>query len=235
MSTNAPMVMNAAHNDAANFGARINLKNISETEARKLMSAEHKALGYRPPPGSLAAEAQAAASKHPQTVSHVPEEQLAQAAIEDAARIKSQRGIDGIDFSAIGEAQARKLMSEEHKALGHRPPPGSLAAQAQAAAAKHPQGAAATQPLLHDLQRAALEDAAVIEGAAANGIDLNYIGEAEARKLMSEEHKALGYRPPQGSLAAAAQAAAAKHPSASAGIDAATIAKAALEDAKKIE
>ncbi len=52
---------------------------------------------------------------------------------------------------------------------------------------------------------------------------------------MSEEHKALGYRPPQGSLAAAAQAAAAKHPSASAGIDAATIAKAALEDAKKIE
>ncbi len=68
-------------------------------------------------------------------------------------------------------------MSEEHKALGHRPPPGSLAAQAQAAAAKHPQGAAATQPLLHDLQRAALEDAAVIEGAAANGIDLNYIGE----------------------------------------------------------
>ncbi len=69
------------------------------------MSAEHKALGYRPPPGSLAAEAQAAASKHPQTVSHVPEEQLAQAAIEDAARIKSQRVIDGIDFSAIGEGK----------------------------------------------------------------------------------------------------------------------------------
>lgn len=52
---------------------------------------------------------------------------------------------------------------------------------------------------------------------------------------MSEEHKILGYRPPQGSLAASAQAAAAKHPHASAGVDAATLAKAALEDAKKIE
>lgn len=58
---------------------------------------------------------------------------------------------------------------------------------------------------------------------------------AEARKLMSEEHKALGYRPPPGSLAAAAQAAAAKHPQSVAGIDAAILAKAALEDAKKIE
>ena len=58
---------------------------------------------------------------------------------------------------------------------------------------------------------------------------------AEARKLMSEEHKALGYRPPQGSLAAAAQAAAAKHPNASAGLDPTTLAKAALEDARKIE
>lgn len=52
---------------------------------------------------------------------------------------------------------------------------------------------------------------------------------------MSEEHKVLGYRPPQGSLAAAAQAAAAKHPSASLGVDPATLAQAALEDAKKIE
>ena len=34
-------------------------------EARKIMSAEHKALGFRPPHGSLAAEAQAAAARHP--------------------------------------------------------------------------------------------------------------------------------------------------------------------------
>lgn len=36
----------------------------SSAEARKLMSHEHRALGFRPPPGSLAAEAQAAAAKH---------------------------------------------------------------------------------------------------------------------------------------------------------------------------
>lgn len=43
-----------------------------------------------------------------------------------------------IDLSMIGKDQARKIMSEEHKILGFRPPPGSLAAEAQAAAAKHP-------------------------------------------------------------------------------------------------
>lgn len=58
---------------------------------------------------------------------------------------------------------------------------------------------------------------------------------AEARKIMSEEHKALGYRPPPGSLAAEAQSAAAKHPNALAGVDPAVLAKAALEDAKRIE
>lgn len=71
-------------------------------------------------------------------------------------------------------------MSEEHKALGHRPPPGSLAAQAQAAAAKHPKVAGTALGAAHDLQRAALEDAVKIEGvatASANGIDLSYIGE----------------------------------------------------------
>lgn len=52
---------------------------------------------------------------------------------------------------------------------------------------------------------------------------------------MSEEHKALGYRPPPGSLAAEAQSAAAKHPNARAGVDPTILAKAALEDAKRIE
>lgn len=54
------------------------------------MSAEHKALGYRPPPGSLAADAQAAASKHPKGLEGVPKpprELLAQEALKDAARI----------------------------------------------------------------------------------------------------------------------------------------------------
>jgi hypothetical protein len=51
------------------------------------MSAEHKALGYRPPPGSLAAEAQAAAAKHPNTSEHIDENTLREAARSDAARI----------------------------------------------------------------------------------------------------------------------------------------------------
>lgn len=67
------------------------------------MSLEHKALGYRPPPGSLAAEAQAEAAKHPQTAAQIAEEQLRLAALADAERIKQQRGKEGVDLSAIGE------------------------------------------------------------------------------------------------------------------------------------
>ncbi|KAI0077629.1 hypothetical protein K474DRAFT_1620741 [Panus rudis PR-1116 ss-1] len=239
MSTNATTVITAAHSDAARFGSyagRIDLKNIGEAEARKLMSAEHKALGFRPPPGSLAAEAQAEAAKHPNLTTRASVEELRKAALEDAERIKKLRsGTNEVNLNAVGEAEARKLMSEEHKALGYRPPPCSLAAQAQSAAAKHPEGVPDAHPDTHDLQRAALEDAAKIEETKIPEIPLEKIGEAEARKLMSEEHKALGYRPPPGSLAAEAQAAAAKHPESTAGLDAATLAKAALEDAKRIE
>ncbi|EMD35170.1 hypothetical protein CERSUDRAFT_97093 [Gelatoporia subvermispora B] len=235
MSSNAESIMAAAHLDASRFStSRVDLKNIGEAEARKLMSAEHKALGYRPPPGSLAAEAQSAAAKHPEAKAGVPEQLLKQAAIEDAERIRNERENTNVNPDALGEAGARKLMSEEHKALGYRPPPGSLAAEAQSAASKHPDGAA--HPATHDLQRAALEDAAKIKEAnAQEAIRLDKLGQAEARKLMSEEHKALGYRPPPGSLAAEAQSAAAKHPDASVGVDTATLSKAALEDAKKIE
>ena len=67
------------------------------------MSVEHKALGYRPPPGSLAAEAQAEAAKHPESSANVSEEQLRLAALADAERIKNERGKNGVDLSAIGE------------------------------------------------------------------------------------------------------------------------------------
>ncbi|KIP09401.1 hypothetical protein PHLGIDRAFT_126295 [Phlebiopsis gigantea 11061_1 CR5-6] len=226
LSANAPSILDTAHPDAAHYAPRIDLKNISDAEARKLMSLEHKALGYRPPPGSLAAEAQAEAAKHPQAGAQISEEAMRLAALADAEKIKQERSKAGV---AVGEAEARK-------ALGHRPPPGSLAAQVQAAAARHPQGATSVPAAIRDLQRAALEDAAASgPPSPAVEIDLEFIGEAEARKLMSEEHKALGYRPPPGSLAAAAQAAAAKHPNASTGIEPAKLAKAALKDAKKIE
>lgn len=52
------------------------------------MSEEHKALGYRPPPGSLAADAQAAAAKRPHVKEHTVEPHvLTVAALKDAARI----------------------------------------------------------------------------------------------------------------------------------------------------
>ena len=63
------------------------------------MSAEHKALGYRPPPGSLAATAQAEAAKHPTTSANIPEPALEQAAIQDAARIQ---GLKSIDVDKVG-------------------------------------------------------------------------------------------------------------------------------------
>lgn len=51
------------------------------------MSEEHKALGYRPPPGSLAAEAQAAAAQHGDGSSGQRTAHLKEAARADAARI----------------------------------------------------------------------------------------------------------------------------------------------------
>ncbi|KAL4257738.1 SMP domain-containing protein [Pleurotus pulmonarius] len=154
----------------------IDLKDIGLAEARRIMSEEHKALGYRPPHGSLASAAQAAASKHPNPGSnglHIDEGILRKAALEDAARIAAQRpqpgspemnsSTSGINLDAIGIEEARKLMSAEHKALGYRPPPGSLAADAQAAASKHPKGLEGVpKPPRELLAQEALKDAARI-------------------------------------------------------------------------
>ncbi len=58
------------------------------------MSYEHRALGYRPPPGSLAAEAQAVAAKLPTATcvgasrTTLSDEVLREAANRDAERIK---------------------------------------------------------------------------------------------------------------------------------------------------
>lgn len=56
------------------------------------MSLQHKALGYRPPTGSLASDAQAAASKHPEVNASIVESILRDAALSDAARIETERG-----------------------------------------------------------------------------------------------------------------------------------------------
>ncbi|KAH7096228.1 hypothetical protein BKA62DRAFT_625186 [Auriculariales sp. MPI-PUGE-AT-0066] len=138
-------------------------------------------------------------------------------------------------------------MSEEHKILGYRPPHGSLAAEAQKAAAKHPDAPGALNGNVSELKRLAADDAARVEAARGNPppanaayreVDLDGgltgIGQVEASKLMSAEHKALGYRPPPDSLAAQAQRAAAQHPNTKSNIDPNILADAAIKDAARI-
>ncbi|KAH9948083.1 hypothetical protein B0H21DRAFT_735292 [Amylocystis lapponica] len=154
----------------------------------------------------------------------------------------------GVDLNVIGKSEARKIMSEEHRILGFRPPHGSLAAEAQAAAAKHPEGIVeADKPDVQKLKALAREDAerilrvqtvpkSVSPTTAEGGVNLSTISATEARTLMSHEHRALGFRPPPGSLAAEAQAAAAKHPDGDGPtVDEGFLKQIALRDAEKIK
>ncbi|KAM5538839.1 hypothetical protein V8D89_007561 [Ganoderma adspersum] len=157
--------------------AGIDIEAVSMAEARKIMSEEHKILGFRPPHGSFAAEVQSVASKHPEGKPGIDTARLREIAREDALRILAERKTStdspttaakvvqeggeakhvaptataqaqarhaprspGINFNTINATDARILMSHEHRALGFRPPPGSLAAEAQSAAARHPEG-----------------------------------------------------------------------------------------------
>lgn len=127
------------------------------------MSEEHRALGYRPPPGSLAAMAQAAAAKHPDASAGVDPATLAQAALEDAKQIAAERSSNEsasshssasspdptaqLHLNTISAPEARTLQSEEHKLLGHRPPAGSVAAQAQSVVDQRAQVPVSSFPL----------------------------------------------------------------------------------------
>ena len=84
------------------------------------------------------------------------------------------------------------------------------------------------------LNVAALEDANRIQMATL-GIDLDKVGVKDARIIMSEEHKSLGYRPPPDSLAAKAQRSSTKHPDSSLGLGATTLREAARADAERIK
>ncbi|KZT05280.1 uncharacterized protein LAESUDRAFT_813647 [Laetiporus sulphureus 93-53] len=175
-----------------------------------------------------------------------------------SARRGSIADAAGIDLSAIGKAEARKVMSEEHRMLGFRPPHGSLAAEVQAAAAKHPEGNPEKQrPDVAKLKELARQDAIRIlterkhtseispideadrnanSSSSTGGVNLSTISVAEARALMSHEHRALGFRPPPGSLAAEAQAAAAKHPEGDGDtVDCEVLKEVALRDAERIK
>ncbi|TFY63902.1 hypothetical protein EVJ58_g2962 [Rhodofomes roseus] len=218
MSHNAGSVMFAAHQDATRFAGagHVDLKNIGEAEARKLMSAEHKALGYRPPPGSLAATAQAEAAKHPDASANTPEQALEQAAIEDAIRIQSLKSID------VDQAQASSAKHPDASSglPSHELKRAAIEDAAQIAKLEGERGVPLSQVGIGietaALTKAAVEDARAIETRRqetvdANGtavpadVNVNTTTADEAHALQSEEHKTLGYRPPTGSLAAQAQ------------------------------
>jgi hypothetical protein len=105
------------------LSTKVDLDHVGKAEAKTLMSAEHKALGYRPPPGSLAAEAQAAAAKHPDERLEVDAETLRKLALEDAARIAAERKPDDkstsvvethsqIDMEKVGEGNSSVWANE---------------------------------------------------------------------------------------------------------------------------
>lgn len=84
------------------------------------------------------------------------------------------------------------------------------------------------------LKAAVLDDPNRVRTATLS-IDLDRVGAKDARIIMSEEHKNLGYRPPSDSLAAKAQRSSAKHPYYSLGLDSATLREAARADAERIK
>ncbi|KAH9915329.1 uncharacterized protein B0H18DRAFT_1042033 [Fomitopsis serialis] len=222
----------------------IDLEAVGRSEARKIMSEEHRVLGFRPPHGSLAAEVQAAAAKHPEGKpgKQLPDPvTLKELARQDAERILAERktNVDasspgvkvihangakavsppatgGVNLGAISATEARTLMSHEHKALGFRPPPGSLAAEAQAAASKHPEGAGVPTVDPELLKDIALKDAERIkadrEVNLVGEVNVSTIGEAGAEHLANATKEALGHTPPPDSLAGEAQRAAEAYP-----------------------
>jgi hypothetical protein len=165
-------------NVAPTTGAAVDLANVGITDAAAIESAEHKALGYRPPPSSLAAAAKTAAAEHPDASAGVPLAQLHEAGRDDAARVRDQRGepatggieagTASLNLSSVSTNEARTLQSAEQKALGYRPPAGSLAAEAQAEAAKNP--AAAPTASTAELVQAARADAAEVELERRGGV-----------------------------------------------------------------
>ncbi len=79
------------------------------------MSHEHKALGYRPPPGSLAAEAQSAAARHPEgDGTHLDDETLREIAVRDAERIKADR-----ELNMVGEVNVSALSKGRYSSPSH--------------------------------------------------------------------------------------------------------------------
>ena len=89
-------------------------------------------------------------------------------------------------------------MSEEHKALGYRPPANSLAAHVQAAVARHECAHSSADTSTVDeekLRQAAKADAERIklerETLNQGGVDLDFIGEGKPFKVVQNERTGL--------------------------------------------
>jgi hypothetical protein len=88
-----PIVIHRREHDpeiAPTLGASIDMARVGKTEAAALMSVVHQVLGYRPPPGSLAVTAQAAAKLHSDTGEGMDRATLADAAREDATCVRDE-------------------------------------------------------------------------------------------------------------------------------------------------
>ena len=92
------------------------------------MSHEHRALGFRPPPGSLAAEAQSAAAKHPDgDGTHLDDDTLREIALRDAERIKADRELNmvgEVNVSSVGKGTSiSEFLPSYQEALNMSPAP----------------------------------------------------------------------------------------------------------------
>lgn len=107
---------------APTLGASIDLATVGAKDAAAIESAEHKALGYRPPATSLSAAAHAAAAQHPEATSGASAGELQAAGRDDALRIHEERGaatpgvevqggltdagtVAGVSLESLGDAE----------------------------------------------------------------------------------------------------------------------------------
>jgi hypothetical protein len=164
---------------APTVGASIDLATVGASDASTLASAEHKALGYRPPPGSLAAVAQEAAAQHPDASAGVPADQLAEAGRDDAPRIKEERGDSEVpDF---GPAAVETPGVEIVGGLNGAGTVGGVTLDSVG------QGEYMTS------SREMVTVGAKRSRGADTGVNLDTITTAEARELQSEEQKMCVY------------------------------------------
>ncbi|KAK8203915.1 hypothetical protein IWZ01DRAFT_99358 [Phyllosticta capitalensis] len=88
---------------------------VTKEDAARLESAEHKALGHRPPSGSVASHVQSLADK-------VENFHKVADPIEEKLREHP---------SSVTKEEAQQVLSKEHKVLGHYPPKDSISAELQ--------------------------------------------------------------------------------------------------------